>query len=226
MSSTTPARPMSCRCPARQRTAFAPPAAAAPRAPPARRPRRSGRACSATSCRRIAHGRGSRSPASSPDRRIGSPGLGAITASYTDGTSSTANSSRRVTAEDVDQLRIVAVSARRAHQRDGSSVPNSALRRLRIGGELHQPHRRSIASPLSCRGRPSRPSARTPGHGVATRRRQAQPLGQQPPDLAVPARHRRHAGQLAQRAHHLAQPPREASLRPMLVDHRAQHLAR
>ena len=212
MSSTTPARPMSCRCPAR-RTAFASasPCRSAARpasaATPAEWPRVKRDLMSAY-CPMVAIAVSS----ASPDRRTGSPGSAASSGVVHRRHLQRGEQLGRVTAEHLDQLRVVAVAGARAHQRDGLVGAEQAARRLRVGGELHQPHRAldRLALELSRLALPV-PALEHLRHRVRDTRRQAQPLGEQPADLAVPARVGGHAGQLAERAHHLAHPPRQGA---------------
>ena len=211
MRSTTPARPRSCRCAARvSATRVGGRQACAGRARRQRRHARpNARACSATSCRRTRPWRGWRSRACRPPAAPAGPGSAASTASTTDGTSSTANSCGGATTEHVDQLRVVAAAGALADQRHApvdcraSAAPPG--RRPPAGRPAPA---RSIASPLSRAGRPLPvPALEHLVHAAHDRRRQTQALRQQLAHLAVSPRHRRHAGQVPERAQHLARPP-------------------
>ena len=155
MSSTTPARPMSCRCAGAADGVRPPRAPAAPPRAPASAATPGGVAAreARLDVGVFAHGadrrlqrvarqahrlRPARPPARRLDRRHVERG----------------EQLRRVTAEDLDQLRIVAVAGARAHERDGLVGAEQAPRRLGVGGELDQPHRAIDRLALELRGSP------------------------------------------------------------------------
>jgi hypothetical protein len=131
----------------------------------------------------------------------------------------------RVPAQDVGQLRIVAAARAALDQRDGAVGAQQPVRRLGVGRQLHDPHDALDRLALEALGTPLPvPALEHLGHRRRDTRRQPQPFGEQPPDLAVRARW--HARSLAERAQQLADPTRKRVVAPDVRDDRAQELGR